>query len=59
MDSIVFGPLIIPRYVMATAVDAFRCAECTRALRGGDRYGWIEDGAVCEPCADRLEAEHS
>lgn len=58
MDSIVFGPLIIPRYVTGQCSEPYRCQECTRPVKEGDRYGWIEDGAVCEPCADRLEAAH-
>lgn len=58
MDGIVFGPLIIPRYAMAGLVDPYRCQECTQPIKAGDQYGWLGDGPVCVPCADRLEAKH-
>jgi hypothetical protein len=58
MDNIVFGPLTIPRHVMDRGMDPYRCQECTRPVKEGDRYGWIDDGSVCGPCADRLEAAH-
>ncbi|MFF0183516.1 hypothetical protein [Streptomyces sp. NPDC005244] len=59
VDTIVFGPLIILRYKLAGTADAFRCTECTGAVKDGELYGLLNDGIVCDPCADRLEAEHS
>lgn len=58
MDNIVFGPLTIPRYTMPPGCDPYDCPECKRCIKAGARYGWINDGSVCEPCADRLEAGH-
>ncbi|MCX4912845.1 hypothetical protein [Streptomyces sp. NBC_00687] len=58
VDSIVFGPLMIPRHVMGRGMIPRPCQECPREITEGEPYGWLNNGAVCEPCADRLEAEH-
>lgn len=53
-DPRVFGPPVIPRY---PASEVRQCCACPRLIRTGARFGWIEDGPVCDDCATRIENE--
>lgn len=55
MDTIVFGPLIIPRYTAKYYGDV--CGKCRRTLRSGDQYGWMNDAPRCGACCDAAERE--
>ncbi|MFJ4828437.1 hypothetical protein ACIP79_00625 [Streptomyces sp. NPDC088747] len=54
MDTIVFGPLIILRYSVFFATS---CAKCLKEILPGERHGIFHNQDVCDPCADRLEAD--
>jgi hypothetical protein len=57
MDRIVFGPpRLRPRYLIDLVNSKRTCVECKGAITYGQRYAFVGDACVCEPCADDIEA---